>query len=130
MMLACHCGAPAEWSCTRSARRYVRVRVEELQTGDAICRWSESGPRKGTYAIVDAINVIGHLGRLRLTFTIYREGKQPSVRTYDCEPESVIRAQRTDICGAAVCENCAQDPGEPHKYCPEHWLIRMFEVAA
>lgn len=128
-MVVCHCGEPAEWSCTRGILWYVRVYVKDLRPDDSICRFNEPAPKRGTSATVDSLVPIGHLGRLRLTFTIYRQGKPPSTRTYDCEPDAVIRSMRPATCGVPVCENCAQDPGEPHKYCPAHW-IRVESIAA
>ena len=43
-------------------------------------------------------------------------------KTFEADPYANVKRATMVPCGAILCEECAQDPGEPHRYCPDHWL--------
>lgn len=139
------CGSPAEHTCTRGAERYFQVRVGEIASGDRICRMNELAPKAGSHAVVESIEKRGRWGSVDrdgkqrtifwpgahylITITIYRAGKKPRQKSFEANPQERYRKAMPDLCGAPICDNCAQDPSDEHKYCPAHWT-RVESVAA
>jgi hypothetical protein len=124
------CGEPAEWACTAPSERYFVTAVSKINAGDRICRMNELEPKRGSHAIV--VEVRGRNSgwdKLYITITIYRADKPDRQKSFYCSPQARYRVAKAASCGRPLCENCAQQPGDPHRYCPEHWLGRM-EVAA
>jgi hypothetical protein len=105
---------------------YARIPVGRLNPGDFICRTYEIRPKNGSHAIVDIIQPRKPSDQydretLSVTISIYRSGKPIRQKTFKADPVFEMRARRNRPCGASLCENCAQDPGSPHRYCPDHW---------
>ena len=129
------CGSPAEYRCSVKTERYLRVPVGKLQIGDHVCRNYEDRPKPGSHGVVDDISARPPYDRydretLSVTIIISRAGKPLREKTFNADPLFEMRAARQMFCGASVCENCGQDPGDDHRRCPEHWTIRTLEQAA
>ncbi len=129
VLMCAHCREhAAEWACTRTVERYVRVNVKDLHTGDRLCRTTESEPKTGTHATVDKVESIN--GYIRYSIAIHRRTVGPRQKTIEATPYATTKRATMVPCGSLICDNCAQDPGEPHRYCTEHWTCRTLEAAA
>lgn len=138
MTLCQHCQQrSAQWACTRQVERYGRAYMLDLVPGDRICRTNED-PRSGVYATVVSVllqpgsrsepNPAKHV--FDLTMLIQRTGRPDRTKVVSGLPLSTVRRASNVPCGVSLCDLCAQDPGDPHRYCPEHWTIRTLEMAA
>lgn len=126
------CGSPAELSCTHSINRYVRVYIKDLRQGERVCRHFELAPKPGSYAVVSSVRrkpATYESQVLIVEIVIHRAGKPPRQKQLEGLPMGVIRAERAEVCQALVCENCAQDPGDETRYCPDHWTIRTLSTS-
>lgn len=138
MSFRCTCGEPAPFRCTWKLLKYIYVPVTELVAGDRICRSTESGPRPGSLAIVDEVRDFDLFSqgrhRFEITLRIKREGRADRLKVIEGHTHGNgytdgFKHLALAPCDAAVCEICAQDPGEPQKYCPAHWTIRTMAPA-
>ena len=127
-MICSTCGAPAEWGCTREVERYVPTRVRDLRLGAHVCRNDELRPKNNSFATVVMVERGTILYRVHIA--IHRPGRPDRRKDFLAPPENLMRRAAMVPCGALLCENCAQNPGDPHRYCPEHWTIRSLERAA
>ena len=116
------CDRPAEWACTRPVEKYVRVTVARLRIGDLVCRVNEWAPKRGCHAEVIRIEEIVRVGLVEVEIAIHRETQTIRLRSFRALPSQEMRSARPAPCGVRICDVCAQDLGEPHRYCPEHWI--------
>lgn len=135
VVMCAHCQERrAEWACTRLEEKYVLCPAIQMKVGDRICRMIEWHPKPNSFAVIQDIQPERHPTNyrscLRVTILIKRMGRADREKTFVCVTEAKYRRAITAPCGVPLCENCAQDPGEPHRYCPEHWTCRTLEAAA
>jgi hypothetical protein len=141
-VLCSSCGQPNEfmWACTRPVEKFLRVKIEDLKPGDSVCRSNEIDPKPGSYATVVSVQRINSytkeptdnvfINTFRVTIAIHRAKRPDREKYFDVHWNSTIRRATSAPCAIPVCENCAQDPADGHKWCPRHWSIRTLEVAA
>ncbi len=125
---ACH-ERVAVVACTRIMKRYVLCRTDELKHGDFTCRLQEDGPRRGSTCQVEAIETEDSI-HFRITLVIRRRDPLQlySRKRIERVAHSLLRRAVDVPCERALCDLCAQDPGEPARLCPEHYLGREIGV--
>lgn len=125
MILCSYCRIrPGEWCCTRLTEKYIVTFVHDLKPGDLVCRTAEIHPRAGSYATVTRCvpNSTPITWFWTVTISIHRQKLPDRTKTFEVRADSRMRRATMLRCQAPICDVCAQDPGEPHRYCPEHWI--------
>lgn len=118
----------AEVSCTKPTLQFVFCAAYDVRFGDRVCRANEDGPKNGVRALVANIEITAP-GFFDFTLAISRAGAETRMKRVRFRDGSTLRRAVMAPCGRALCDQCAQDPGEPHRYCPDHWLGRQLEAA-